>query len=73
MVKPATKTAKKKAPKPDRGIVIDVGWQNDGGVYMLDPLSEDLIHEKYPDAIINPGILLGTGHTGRCWRKSSRG
>jgi hypothetical protein len=64
MVKPATKKAKKKRePEPETGIVIEVGWQYDGGVYGLDPLSEDRIREKYPDALINPGILFGYDET----------
>src|SRR5690242_12995194 len=63
MAKPAKKPAKKKDPEPDRGIIIDVGWQNDGGVYMLNWRGEDLIREKYPDAVINPGILLGYDET----------
>jgi len=60
------KAAKKNwAPKnePDRGIVIVVGWENNGGFYKLNPISEDLIREHYPDALINPGILLGYDKT----------
>ncbi|HKI37594.1 MAG TPA: hypothetical protein VKA46_37405 [Gemmataceae bacterium] len=63
MVKPAKKTAKKKGPEPDQGLVIEVGWQYDGGVYMLSWRSKELIREKYPDAVINPGILLGYDKT----------
>lgn len=63
MVKAATKKAKHREPEPDEGIVIEVGWQYDGGVYMLDPRSEDLIQEKYPEAVINPGILFGYDDT----------
>src|SRR5438046_837827 len=63
MTKTAKKIAKKEGPKPDRGIVIDVGWQQDGGVYMLDWRSKDLIRQSYPDAIINPGTLLGYDKT----------
>ncbi len=63
MVKPATKSAKKKDPKPDRGIIIDVFWQYNGGVYGLDVLSEDLIREKYPETVINPGIMFGYDET----------
>jgi hypothetical protein len=63
MAKATTRTAKKKDPKPDRGIVIEVGWQQDGGVYMLSWRSKDLIREKYPDAVINPGTLLGYDKT----------
>jgi hypothetical protein len=63
MVKPATKKAKQKASKPDHGIIIDVGWQQDGGVYRPDVLSEDLIRVKYPEAVVNPGILFGYDET----------
>lgn len=63
MAKPAKKTAQKRYAEPDRGIVILVGWQNDGGVYMLSSRSERLIHEKYPEALINPGILFGYDKT----------
>jgi hypothetical protein len=63
MVKPATKKAMYRQRKPDHGIIIDVGWQYDGGVYRPDVLSEDLIREKYPDAVVNPGILFGYDET----------
>jgi hypothetical protein len=59
MGKSEKKTAKTAEPKPARGLVIEVGWQHDGGVYILDGRSERLIHETYPEAVINPGILLG--------------
>jgi hypothetical protein len=63
MVKPTKKVAQKGEPEPDRGLVIEVGWQQDGGVYMLDGRSKKLIRERCPDAVINPGTLLGYDKT----------
>lgn len=40
-------------------LVIAVGWQHDGGVYMLQPWDEARIREAFPDAVINPGMLVG--------------
>jgi hypothetical protein len=66
----ASKTGKKtRKTQPDdwedpikvgEAIYIRVGWQGDGGVYRLDPLSEDRLREAYPDAlVIEDGLLLG--------------
>jgi hypothetical protein len=63
MVKPATKAAKTKEPDPEKSIIIDVGWQYNGGVYGLDVISEDIVREKFPEALINPSIRLGYDET----------
>ena len=54
-----------KAPrKPRTGpLEIAVGWQQDGGVYELQPWDEDRIREAFPDAVIIPGMLVGYDET----------
>src|SRR5258707_162871 len=44
-------------------LEIGVGWQREGGVYGLHPLSEDRIREKFPDAVILPMMMLGYDDT----------
>jgi hypothetical protein len=46
-------------PKPD-AVEIVVGWQGDQGVYQVEPLSEDLIRETYPEAHVLPTLVLGS-------------
>jgi hypothetical protein len=65
----ASKTSKKRKKQPDdwedpikvdEAIYIGVSWQGDGGVYGVDPLSEDRIRAAYPEAlVIEDGLLLG--------------
>jgi hypothetical protein len=63
----STKGAKNKKQEDDgydyyrraKHLIIKVGWQYNGGVYGLDPLSEDRVRETYPDALINPGLRIG--------------
>src|SRR5262245_34900671 len=52
---------KKPANEP---LEIDVGWQNNGGVYGLEPLSEAAIQEAFPEAIIHPMIMIGHDRSG---------
>jgi hypothetical protein len=41
-------------------LILEVGWQGDGGAYGLDLDSYDRIRAAYPDAPVNPdGMLLG--------------
>lgn len=42
----------------DKALVIEVGWQGDGGTYSLHPASRERIQEAYPEAVISPGIFL---------------
>src|SRR5262245_33336928 len=54
--------ATKKLPAmihPGDGLQIEVGWQSDGGVYVLESLSKSLIRRIYPEAVINPVIVVG--------------
>jgi hypothetical protein len=44
--------------RPRDGLLIDVGWQGDGGVYQLDLRSEERIHEAFPEAVVIGGMLL---------------
>jgi hypothetical protein len=44
-------------------LIVEVGWQYDGGVYEVHHWSEDRIRAAYPEAVINPGILLGYDET----------
>jgi hypothetical protein len=44
-------------------LEIAVGWQNDGGVYMLQPWDKRRIHETYPEAIVIPRMLVGYDET----------
>jgi hypothetical protein len=43
----------------DQPLEIYVGWQQDGGVYGLEPLSKRAIQEAFPQAVIHPLIMIG--------------
>jgi hypothetical protein len=40
-------------------LLIEFGIQNDGAVYMIHPLSEFRIKERYPDAVSLRSLMLG--------------
>jgi len=60
----ATKQQRKPLWPKAPGLQILVGWQYNGGVYGLDPWSEDKIQEAFPEArMIEDGMLLGYNET----------
>jgi hypothetical protein len=61
-----TKAVRKKhaVPRKHTGpLVIAVGWQQNGGVYMLEPWDKDRIREAFPGAVVIPTMLVGYDKT----------
>jgi len=44
-------------------LEVATGWQNEGGVYQLQPWDVDRVHEAFPEAIILPTMLVGYDQT----------
>ncbi len=54
----------KAVKKPRTGpLEIAVGWQGNGGVYMLQPWDKQRVQETYPEAVIIPAMMVGYDRT----------
>jgi hypothetical protein len=40
-------------------LEIAVGWQGNGGVYMLQPWDKDRVREAFPEAVVIPTMFIG--------------
>src|SRR5262249_39752777 len=63
MVKAHQKKARRRHD-PYKGLIINVGWQGDGGVYQLDLDSEERIRGTFPEANIIKDMLVGYDEKG---------